>query len=230
MVSKPFYQETVSYTVLEQCKTVPIALACKYLRSSVTWFIQPPSGLTHHSPKGAFLSHCDPFTSSYVQTSSNPTNQNLPLHPSTPTAPLALPPGELARSAWEGSPHRFYQKTIHRTTAPILHTTRHPTTHCFHDPFPPAFGRHLSPRGEGRSLWKRLNKALLTGSNRIAMGNKSQEQLIHQIWNRNKIISICYMNISMRHSPNFWYEIHQVMLSQISVIKRRKYSYLCKFP
>ena len=38
------------------------------------------------------------------------------------------------------------------------------------------------------------------------------------------------MNISMRHFLYFWYELHQVILSQISVIQRRKYSYKCKFP
>ena len=61
------------------------------------------------------------------------------------------------RESWREAPERAHctdstKNTIHRTTAPILHTTRHPTTHGFHDPFPPPFGRHLSPRGEGRSL------------------------------------------------------------------------------
>ena len=120
--------------------------------------IPPPSGLSSHSPKGAFLPLCDPFTSSYVKTSTNPTNRNLSLIPSTPTPPSSLPPS-IDTHCTLGSPSgRAGAKRLRGLTAPIL-PTGYPQIHCTDSlyetaflhklsahPSPPPFGRYLSRR------------------------------------------------------------------------------------
>ncbi len=103
-------------------------------------------------------------------------NRNLPLHPSIPTAPLALhhpsiptvpltlPPSIDTHQALGSPDRRTGAKRLRGLTAPILPTS-YPQIHCtdslyettfFHGlsapPSPPPYGRYLSSRGRGKGL------------------------------------------------------------------------------